>query len=115
LLKTTAFGEGEFPVVGLAQDPKGPPIALLAREGPEVDLRYAGGAFLTLPHEERDELRRAAEFLEVKRPAVRHTGKQRAQWLWPGLIARVRFLRGDEKLRHATVMSVRAHQLNGYC
>jgi DNA ligase D-like protein (predicted ligase) len=107
-LKAKAFGEGEFHlIIGLAQDPKGPPIALLAREGLEGDLRYAGGAFLTLPREERDELRHAAAFLEVTRPAVRHAGKQRAQWLRPGLIARVRFLRGDEKLRHATVLAVR--------
>jgi ATP-dependent DNA ligase len=40
-------------------------------------------------------------------PVVKHTGKQQAQWLKPGLIARVRFLRGEEKLRHATVMAVR--------
>jgi hypothetical protein len=51
----------------------------------------------------------AADFLEVSQPVVRHTGKQQqAQWLKPGLIARVRFLRGEEKLRHATVLTVRA-------
>jgi hypothetical protein len=44
----------------------------------------------------------------VSAPVVRHTGKQKVQWLKPGLIARVRFLRREEKLRHATVTDVRA-------
>jgi hypothetical protein len=55
----------------------------------------------------RDALRAAANFLEVSKPLVRHTGKQKAEWLKPGLIARVRFLRGEEKLRHAKLVSVR--------
>jgi hypothetical protein len=55
----------------------------------------------------RRSARAAADFLEVSKPVVKHTGKQNAQWLKPGLIARVRFLRGEEKLRHATVTDVR--------
>jgi hypothetical protein len=39
---------------------------------------------------------------EASKPVVRHSDKQKAQWLKPGLIVRVRFLRGEEKLRHAT-------------
>jgi DNA ligase D-like protein (predicted ligase) len=104
-LKTKAFGEGEFHLIGLARDAKALPIALLAR-GELDDLRYAGKAIIALPYEDRDALRAAADFLEVSKPVVRHTGKQKAQWLKPGLIARVRFLRGEEKLRHATVTEV---------
>src|SRR5262249_23773391 len=101
-LKTKAFGAGELCVVGLAADPKGPWVALLA--GGELDdLRYAGDAIITLSREERDELQRAANFLEVRKPAIRNARKQ-AQWIRPGLIAKVRHLRGEEKLRHATVM-----------
>ena len=55
-----------------------------------------------------DELQRAASFLEVGKPAIRHTGRKEAQWIRPGLIAKVRHLRGEEKLRHATVMALRA-------
>jgi bifunctional non-homologous end joining protein LigD len=106
-LKTKAFGEAEFHIIGIARDPKGPPVALLAR-GELDDLRYAGNAFIALPYEDRDTLWAAADFLEVSKPVVKHTGKQNAQWLKPGLIARVRFLRGEEKLRHATVTEVSA-------
>jgi hypothetical protein len=80
-----------------------------SRKGSGIDdLRYAGNSFIALPYEDRDTLRAAADFLEVSKPVVKHTGKQQAQWLKPGLIARVRFLRGEEKLRHATVTDVRA-------
>jgi ATP-dependent DNA ligase len=106
-LKTKAFGEAEFHLIGLARDPKGLPVALLAR-GEIDDLHYAGNAIIALPYEDRDALRAAADFLETSKPAVRHTGKQQAQWLKPGLVARVRFLRGEEKLRHATVLAIRA-------
>src|SRR5215208_7340818 len=102
-LKTKAFGEAEFHLIGLARDAKALPIALLAR-GKLDDLRYAGTAIIALPYVDRDALRAAADYLEVSKPVVRHTGKQKAQWLKPGLIARVRFLQGEEKLRHATVM-----------
>jgi ATP-dependent DNA ligase len=71
-------------------------------------LRYAGNAIIALSYEDRDALRATTGFLEVSKPVVRHTGKQQAQWLKPGLIARVRFLRWEEKLRHATVKDVRA-------
>ena len=111
-LKTKAFGEAEFYVVGLARDPKGPWVALLAR-GELDDLRYAGDAIITLSREERDELQRAANFLEVRKPAIRNARKQ-AQWIRPGLIAKVRHLRGEEKLRHATVIGLRAAQASRY-
>jgi ATP-dependent DNA ligase len=100
-LKAKAFGEGEFHIIGIAREPKEPPVAVLAHG--ELDaLRYAGNAFIALPYEDRDALWAAADYLEVSKPAVRHTGKQKAQWLKPELIARVRFLRGEGKLRHAT-------------
>jgi ATP-dependent DNA ligase len=83
-----------------------PTVAPAAR-GELDDLRYAGTAIIALSYEDRDALRAAADYLEVSKPVVRHTGKQKAQWLKPGLIARVRYLRGEEKLRHATVMDVR--------
>jgi len=48
------------------------------------DLRYAGTAIIAMPYEDRDALRAAADFLEVRKPVAKHTGKQQAQWLKPG-------------------------------
>ena len=105
-LKTKGFGEAEFHLIGIARDPKGPPVALLAR-GELNDLRYAGNAIIALSLEDREALRLAADYLQASKPVVRHTGKQKAPWFKPGLIARLRFLRGEEKLRHATVIVLR--------
>ena len=51
-------------------------------------------AIIALSLGDREALRLAADYLQASKPVVRHTGKQKAQWLKPGLIARVRFLRG---------------------
>jgi bifunctional non-homologous end joining protein LigD len=90
-----------------ARDRKGPPVALLAR-GELDDLRHPGGAIIALSPKDREALRLAADYLQASKPVVKHTGKQQALWLKPGLIARVWFLRGEENRRHATVTDVRA-------
>jgi hypothetical protein len=40
-------------------------------------------------------------------PAPKGMPAGKAEWVQPGLVARVRFLKGEEKLRHATVRDVR--------
>jgi bifunctional non-homologous end joining protein LigD len=100
-LKTRAFGEAEFHLVGLARDPKGPPVALRAR-GELEGLRYAGNAIIALSLEDREALRLAADYLQTRKPVVRHTGRQGAQWLKPGLIARVRFRGGSMQLKRTS-------------
>ena len=40
----------------------------------------------------------------AERPRVER--KPGIEWLKPGLIARVRYLKGEEKLRHATLQEV---------
>lgn len=37
---------------------------------------------------------------------------EKAEWVKPGLVAHVKFLRGEDKLRHATVQSLREGKLN---
>lgn len=46
-MKTKAFVEDEFIVIGCDRNEGGPPFALLAREEPD-GLHYAGSAFVTL-------------------------------------------------------------------
>jgi hypothetical protein len=36
--------------------------------------------------------------------------KEKAKWLKPGLVGRVRFLKGEEKLRHAKLLDFRDKQ-----
>ncbi|RUY31591.1 ATP-dependent DNA ligase, partial [Mesorhizobium sp. M7A.F.Ca.CA.001.13.2.1] len=36
--------------------------------------------------------------------------KEKAEWLKPGLVGRVRFLKGEERLRHAKLLDFRDKQ-----
>ncbi|ANI79591.1 ATP dependent DNA ligase [Sphingobium sp. EP60837] len=103
-LKTKAFTEDHFIIVGTEQGP-GPTTALCARETPH-GLEYVGGAMLTLTATERDRFWAAAEKLERSSPPVKTEKRKAVRWLEPKLQARVRHLRGEEKLRHATVMEL---------
>lgn len=100
-LKIKCFAEDEFVVIGTEQG-VGPTTALVARETDE-GLEYAGGAMLTLGAAERDHFWAHAERLKSDRPPLR-TGKKAAVWIRPELRVRVRYLKGSDKLRHATVL-----------
>jgi DNA ligase D-like protein (predicted ligase) len=102
-LKTKAFIEGQFVVVGHKRD-KERSVALLARE---IDgtLEYAGSAFVTLSDGQRDQFWRAMERLQSASPicAVSMRG---ACWVDPELRVRAKHLRCSGKLRHATLAGV---------
>jgi bifunctional non-homologous end joining protein LigD len=99
-LKTKCFTEGVFDVLGVERTTTGEVNALLAR--PEGG--YAGRAFVTLSQDDRQLFHAKAKVLEteIAPPGVKAAS---ARWLRPGLQVRVRFLRGEEHLRHATLLS----------
>ena len=80
----------------------GPTTALLARER-EGSLEYVGGAMLTLSDDERERFWADMERLQRPRPALRIDKRKGAQWVEPQVHARVQYLKGAGKLRHATV------------
>jgi hypothetical protein len=41
---------------------------------------------------------------KISGPAPTGLKSDKAEWLKPGLVGRVRFLRGEEKLRHAKLL-----------
>ncbi|MBS3650040.1 hypothetical protein KEU06_15620 [Pseudaminobacter sp. 19-2017] len=51
---------------------------------------------------------RLCERVQGKKTARAPKGlsKQNAEWVEPGLVGRVQFLKGEEKLRHATLKDV---------
>lgn len=67
--------------------------------------RYVGSAFITLNREMRERLwqrvqgQAGAAPKGMKRPAT--------QWVKPGLIGRVKHLRGEDDLRHASLQDFR--------
>jgi DNA ligase D-like protein (predicted ligase) len=101
-LKAKCHAIGEFDLLGVEREPGKPAFALLAERGTG---RYVGSAFITLNREMRERLwKRVQEHAGtapkgMKRPAT--------QWVKPGLIGRVKHLRGEEDLRHASLQDFR--------
>jgi bifunctional non-homologous end joining protein LigD len=101
-LKVKCFAEGEFAVVGVEHG-SGPTTLLLARET-ENGLEYAGGAILTLFDEERGAFWFVADRLQIAGPPLPLPRRKHVTWMSPELRAQVRYLKGSDKLRHATVL-----------
>jgi bifunctional non-homologous end joining protein LigD len=100
-LKTKCFTEEEFVVIGTERGDKAP-VALLARET-DGKLEYAGGAMVTLRQPERDRFWQQAEELETRSPPLPMKPRKKASWTRPSMRVRVRTLRGEKMLRHATI------------
>jgi bifunctional non-homologous end joining protein LigD len=103
-LKIKCYAEEELFVVGTEQG-VGPTTALLARKT-EDGLEYAGGAMLTPRESERDRFWAGVDALKRDKPPLRMEGGKKARWTEPLMKVRVRTLRGEEKLRHATELEI---------
>lgn len=103
-LKVKTFAEDEFVVIGTEKGSGGPSCALLAREGPE-GLEYVGSAFVTLAEADRERFWRSVDRLHAAKPVLPMKSKN-AWWVRPELRVRARFLRGEGRLRHASLASL---------
>jgi bifunctional non-homologous end joining protein LigD len=104
-LKTKAFTESEFVVIGAAKGDLAP-VALLARETDDRRLEYVGAAMVTFAESERERFWRAMERLSTETPPIHMKAPRESSWVRPDIRVRVRHLRGEEMLRHATVKSL---------
>ncbi|MEQ1950987.1 ATP-dependent DNA ligase [Mesorhizobium sp. CN2-181] len=107
-VKAKCYDEGDFSILGVQRERGKPAMALMAdRAG-----KYVGGAFVTLPQGIRQRL---WDRVQAKAGATPPKGMaaEKAEWIKPGLVARVKFLKGEDKLRHATVKSFREGTLKG--
>ena len=95
--KTKCYETKELEIIGVQRERGKPAMALMAEQG-----RYGGGAFITANQKIRERLwARVQEKAGAKVPAGLAT--TRAEWLTPGLVGTVRTLKGEEKLRHASM------------
>ncbi|MBZ9710480.1 hypothetical protein LB543_27660 [Mesorhizobium sp. ESP7-2] len=69
--------------------------------------RYAGGAFVTFETDKRQRLWDRVQG-KVGGPVPKGLRSDKAEWLKPGLVGRVR--KGEEKLRHAKLLDFRDKQ-----
>ncbi|MNU89535.1 putative DNA ligase-like protein [compost metagenome] len=103
-LKTKCYTLTDFDMIGTATTRQGERVALLrGRDTGE----YAGTAFINLKREKREMLSARIRKLRASRPALKGTRFKDADWLKPGLVASVRHLRGEEGLRHASILDIR--------
>ncbi|AMS45159.1 ATP-dependent DNA ligase [Aminobacter aminovorans] len=105
-LKTKAYMTGEFVVIGYERK-RGEAPSLLLAEGTDSKLRYVGRAIPAIPQAQRDELWKALEFLHTSHFATPiGAGNKAAVPVQPVLKVMAKHLRGEEKLRHATVVDI---------
>jgi bifunctional non-homologous end joining protein LigD len=92
-------------VLGVERSSTGIPVALHATLG--RDPAYVGDAKISLPEFERTRFWQRVE--KMGAPQARLAGltkRRKATWIKEGLVARVRHLKGEGKLRHATLQSL---------
>ncbi|MRX33238.1 non-homologous end-joining DNA ligase [Aminobacter sp. MDW-2] len=105
-LKTKAYITGEFVVIGYERKRGAAPSLLLAEET-DARLHYVGRAIPAVPGAQRDELWQALEYLHTSHFATPiGAGNKAAVPVQPILKVMAKHLRGEEKLRHATVVEI---------
>ncbi len=98
-VKAKCFARSEFEIAAVLRERGKPPVAYMV----DSNGRYVGGAFVALTQELRERL---WERVQSDRIAPNMKIKSGAEWLRPGLAGRVRHLRGEDELRHATLEDI---------
>lgn len=101
-LKAKCYSIGHFDIVGVQRETGKPAMVLMA----EKSGRYIGGAFVSANMEMRDRLWALVGAKAGGETPIGVKDVKKAEWLKPGLVGRVKFLRGEEMLRHATLQDV---------
>ena len=104
-LKTKSYTIDEYELLGVEREAGKPAFALMAERGTG---KYVGSAFITANRAIRERLwKRVQEHAGPSRGCRRARSGRRRNGSSPGLIGRVKHLRGEEKLRHASLQDFR--------
>jgi ATP-dependent DNA ligase len=103
-LKIKCYEEAMLQVMGVVRKPGQATQAILA----DHEHRYVGKAAVTLNNQMRERLWERVKAKAGPMPAglPKDVQRNKADWLQPGLVGRVRFLKVEETLRHATLRDV---------
>jgi DNA ligase D-like protein (predicted ligase) len=101
-LKAKCYAIGEFDLLGIEREPGKPAFALMADR---KTGKYVGSAFINSSRAIRERLWKRVQ--EHAGPAPRGMKRSATQWVKPGLIGRVKHLRGEDDLRHASLQDFR--------
>src|SRR5690606_25220484 len=100
--KTKCWAVDDFDVIGVKKGDDGLPYALFAQGGERM-----GAAIVSLKAKERELFWRYVETAGRNQPTDRRWREKNTTWLPPGTTATVRFLRGSDRLRHASIKELR--------
>ncbi|WP_301005919.1 ATP-dependent DNA ligase [Mesorhizobium sp.] len=99
--KIKCYVEKEMDIIGVKRETGKPAMVLMADQG-----RYMGGAFVTFKADKRQALWDRVQS-KAGAPPPKGLATEKAEWLKPGLVGRVKFLKGEAKLRHASLEDFR--------
>lgn len=100
--KTKAWAEGEFEVIGVKRGDDGLPYALFAQSGVRM-----GAAIVSLKAKQREAFWSYVEAQGLDKPTDPSWREKNTTWLPVGTRARVRYLKGADRLRHASIKAIR--------
>ncbi|MER9654382.1 ATP-dependent DNA ligase [Mesorhizobium sp. M0152] len=107
-LKTKAFTIDEYELLGVEREAGKPAFALMADRNTG---NYVGSAFINSSRAIRERLWKRVQ--EHAGPAPKGMKRPATQWVKPGIIGRVKHLRGEDDLRHASLQDFREENGNG--
>jgi len=101
-LKAKCYSVDEYELLGVEREAGKPAFALMADR---ATGRYVGSAFINSRGAIRERLWKRVQ--EHAGPAPKGMKRPATQWVKPGIIGRVKHLRGEEDLRHASLQDFR--------
>ncbi|MER8811291.1 ATP-dependent DNA ligase [Mesorhizobium australicum] len=101
-LKAKCYSVDEYELLGVEREAGKPAFALMADR---ATGRYVGSAFMNSSQAIRERLWKRVQ--EHAGPAPKGMKRPATQWVKPGIIGRVKHLRGEEDLRHASLQDFR--------
>ncbi|RUU76143.1 RNA ligase family protein [Mesorhizobium sp. M7A.F.Ca.MR.362.00.0.0] len=100
-VKTKCWEFGEFDLLGIKREPGKETVGLMARDG-----KYAGPATIALTKQMRERLMARVRKGQPPPNTPQAARGPEVEWLKKSIKARVRTLRGEPKLRHATLQGL---------
>ncbi|RWC29973.1 MAG: ATP-dependent DNA ligase [Mesorhizobium sp.] len=101
-LKVKCYTIDEYDLLGVEREAGKPAFALMADR---TTGRYVGSAFINSRGEIRDRLWKRVQ--EHAGPPPKGMKRPATQWVKPGIVGRVKHLRGEDDLRHASLQDFR--------
>lgn len=95
--KIKCYVEKEMGIIGVKRETGKPAMVLMADKG-----HYMGGALVTFKADKRWALWDPVQD-KTGAPPPKGLAREKAEWLKPGLVGRVKYLKGEKKLRHASL------------